>query len=273
VRLFVSPPPGAATWTVLRRASDTITGPNDAGAIVAAPWGRFEAVIDTDGLVNGTPAYYAVFYRDAAGAPLADPRARTRSVTPAATARDTSTDYMPLIRGRMQIALDNAVADGRLSHHRGRIPIVTAPSLKRDEMPLPIVSVHLDSDRPAERAVGDHLLDLELAEAGWDESEGWLSEVSLNVVGVCLNPDQRNALGRVLKHAILANRDIWHAHGIMRPAVNLTHTEMQPEASNAPLYIVAATFTFIVTSATTAARGEVEDAIATVNVIPEESRP
>lgn len=272
VRLFLSPPPGAWTWKVLRRASDTITGPTDAGAILVADWGRYEAIVDSDGLVNGTAAFYAVFYRDQAGDALADPRARTRSVTPAYTARDTAPDFLPLIRQRVEVALDAAIADGRLAHPRGRIPIVTAPSVKRDETPLPIVSVHLDADRPAERSIGDHVLDAELEAMGWDESEGWLSEVTVNIVAVALNPDQRNALGRALKHAVIINKDIWHANGLMRPAVILSHTEAQPEGANTALYIAAATFTFLIASTSTATRSEVVDTIATPAVI-EESFP
>ncbi len=258
VRLILSPPEGAADWRVLRRANGAITGPADPGAVVVAEWGRAEAIMDTDGLVNGVPITYRPFYRTAAGQPM--PLAPARTVTPAATARDTSARPLRLLRERIGLAMAAAVADGRLHPASGRVPVVLAAMVDPGKTTFPIVSVHLESDAPMGRAVADYIAGDELAGLdGWDVAEGWLSEVTINVVAVSLNPDERVVLGEVLKHAIASNLAVLNAHGLIRPAFTLSHAEPEPPANAAPLYVASGTFTCIAPTTSTAQRPEVAD--------------
>lgn len=262
VRIILSPPSGAAEWKVLRRASDSITGPDDAGAVLVADWGRYEGIIDDDGLVNGTAAYYRVFYRDAAGAPIL-PHGPAQSVTPAATARDTSPSPLRILRRRLELGLAAAVAEGRLTPRSGKVPIVVAPMVDPGKISFPIVSIHLDRDAPAERAVAEFLFEDATAD-GFDDTHGYLSEVSINVVAVSLNPDERLTLGEVLKHIVLSNHPVFLAHGLMRPSASLAHSEMAPDQNATPLYVAALTFTCLAPSQFTAAAPVITDATATV---------
>lgn len=265
VRLILSPPPGAADWRILRRTSDTITGPDDAGAVRVADWCRAEVWLDDEGLVNGTRVFYRVFYRNAAGAPIT-PAPDSVSVIPAHTARSPEITPLRVIRQRIEAGLAAAVADGRLKPPSGRVPIVIAPMMEREKIRLPVVSIHMESDRPMERAVAEYIASDELADGDIDITEGWLSEVTINIVGVSLNPDERVSLGEVLKHIILANLPIFSAYNIIRPAMTLTHSELVPEEKAAPLYVAAGTFTCIAPSTVTATGPAVTGITLAVNL-------
>lgn len=261
VRLILTPPPGAAEWRVLRRTTDTISGPNDAGAVVVEDWGRYEALIDDDGLTNGIAQFYRVFYRDAAGAPIL-PLAPSRSATPAHSARDTSTPVLRVLRKRVEAGLAVAVAEGRLKPRSGSVPLVVAPMVDPGKITMPVVSIHLDRDSPLDHALADFIATEELLDIGWDDTHGYLSEVAINLVAVSLNPDERITLGEVLKHILLVNRPVLNAHGIIRPAVTVTHSELQPDQNAVPLYVASCSFTCIAPTTATATASEITDATA-----------
>lgn len=251
MRLIIAPPAAAAEWRVLRRTTDTITGPSDNGAVVVAEWGRFEGVIDADGLVNGQPVFYRVYYRDRAGQPVAPGGPDNVTETPAAIARDTSADPMGVLRMRMVAGLAAAVADGRLTPRTGSVPVVTAPFVNPDKTTFPMISMHMDSDSPSERFIAEYIIGESLDGIGYDDTEGWLSQVTINLIAVSLNPDERNELGRVMKFIVAANLEILSAHGLMKPAITMAQTELAPEGQAAPLYLATGTFTCLcVTSAT-----------------------
>jgi hypothetical protein len=263
VRFILAPPADAAAWKVLRRIAQAPTGPTDPDAVLVADWSRAEAWLDDEGLTNGIPVHYRVFYRDAAGAPLL-PHAPAVTVTPAATARDTSASPLRLVRRRIEAGLAVAVAAGLLRPASGRVPILLAPMADPNKITLPIVSVHLESDRPLERGLADAIAMEDLGADGWDETTGWLSEVQINVVGVSLNPDERITLGEVLKHIIQTNMSVFAAHGLLRPAFSVSHSEMPPETTGAPLYVAAGTLTCLAPSTFTATSSSIVDAVATV---------
>lgn len=266
VRLILAPPGGAAAWRVLRRTTDTISGPEDPGAVVVGEWGDYEAIIDDDGLLNGVEQFYRVFYRDAAGQPIL-PLAPSRNCTPAATARDTSPDVLRILRKRVEAGLAAAVAAGRLSPRTGSVPLVVAPMVDPGKITLPIVSIHLERDAPLDHALADFIASEELAGLdGWDDTNGYLSEVSVNFVAVSLNPDERIALGKVLKHIMLVNRPVLLAHGILRPNFTLTHAELQPDQNAVPLYVASGSFSCIAPTTTTATAPEITDAVVTLSL-------
>lgn len=268
VRLILAPPAGAAEWRVLRRTSDTITGPNDTGAVMVADWSRDEALLDDEGLPNGVPQFYRVYYRDAAGQPII-PLAPSRSVAPAHSARDTSPPVLRLLRKRVEAGLAAAVAEGRLKPRSGSVPIVVAPMVDPGKITLPVVSIHLERDNPLEHALGDFIGTEELdGSGGWDDTLGYLSEVSINLVAVSLNPDERITLGEVLKHILLVNRPVLHAHGIARPSFTVTHSELQPDQNAVPLYVASGSFTCIAPTTATATAPEITD--ATVDIVLED---
>lgn len=263
VRLILAPPANAAAWKVLRRVAAAPTGPTDPDGVLVADWSQAEAWLDDEGLTNGIPVHYRVFYRDAAGAPLL-PHHPASTVTPAATARDTSASPLRLIRRRIEAGLAVAVTAGVLRPSSGRVPILLAPMADPNKISLPIVSVHLESDRPLERGLADHILSEDLGAAGWDDTTGWLSEVQINIVGVSLNPDERITLGEVLKHIVMVNMGVFAAHGLLRIAFSVSHSELAPESTAAPLYVAAGTLTCLAPSTFAATASSIVDAVATV---------
>ncbi len=253
VRLIPSrPPAGAVAWRALRRRAEAAppSGPDDNQAALVADWGDWDALVDTDGLENGQAYRYALFYRDADGAEIL-PRSAPRTVRPEASARDLSPDVPALVRARVEAHLAACVTDGQLTPRERHIPVVASPSVDAGRTSFPIVAVQLESDRPAERAIGD-LLSVEESEAldaaGFgdplDEQTGWLSDISVAITCVSLNPDERATLGRAVRHGLVANLPVWAANGLLRPAASITHSEMTPdEKGGVALYIAAVQFT------------------------------
>jgi len=274
IRLILSPPPGARQARILRRVVDptadpptAIPGPDDPGAVLVADWGDYLAVVDTDGLVNGVEQLYRAFYRNAAGQPIL-PHAPARKATPSYTARDTSAPVLRLVRERVAMALANAVAAGRLHPASGQVPVVQAPLIAAQAATFPIVSVHLERDQPVEFGIGNILLsDDELLALGWDETTGWIAEVTINVVGVTNNPDERITLGEVLQHAIVANLDVFAAHALIRPTLSMSHSEIAPETTNAPLYVAAGTFSCLAARSATATASEIANALVAASMM------
>lgn len=263
VRVVLAPPAAAGQWRILRSTTGVPSGPSDPDAVVAADWGRYEALIDHEAVVDGIAYTYRVFYRDAAGAALASD-SDTRTVTPSYAETDVSVSALRILRDRLAYGLRQAVASGRLQPATGRIPLVTAPAVNPDQVTLPIVSVHLASDRPADRGVSD-LVDMDMQGIGTDV--GWMSEITINVVGVSANPDERITLGEVLKHIIISSLPIFSVEGMLRCAFSLSHTEWSPDNTKAqPLYVAAGSFTCVAPSGTATTRASIIDTVITQGV-------
>jgi len=266
VRVILAPPWGAASWRVLRRTTDTITGPDDTGAVVVADWGRDEGFTDILGLLNGTEVHYAVFYRDAAGAEIL-PRASSAAVTPAYTARDTSADVLAVLFDRFTKGMALAVEVGKIRPKSMRVPVLCAPFVDPGKTELPMVTMHLDGEQPTEFGLSALLETEPLEGIGGDETEGNLCRVSVNIIAVSLNPDERNTLGRVLKHIVLSNLDIFEQQGLLNPTLSLNHTELLPETNAAALYLATASFSCLASSDATAAGAAIETVITALETI------
>jgi len=266
VRLILAPPADAASWRVLRRTSDTINGPDDSGAVLVADWGRDEGFTDIAGLVNGTEVFYQAFYRDAAGTEIL-PRHPAASVTPAYTARDTSVDVLAVLFDRFTKGMALAVEAGKVRPKSMRVPVICAPFVDPGKTELPMVTMHLDGEQPTEFGLSALLETEPLEGIGGDETEGNLCRVSVNIIAVSLNPDERNALGRVLKHIVLSNLDIFEQQGLLNPTLSLNHTELLPETNAAALYLATASFICLASSDATAAGVGIEAVITTPEII------
>ncbi|RVT91419.1 hypothetical protein EOD42_22450 [Rhodovarius crocodyli] len=260
VRVILAPPSGAASWRVLRRTTDTITGPDDTGAVVVAEWGREEGFTDIQGLLNGTEVYYAVFYRDAAGAEIL-PRAPSAVAIPSYTARDTSVDVLAVLSDRFSKGLAQAVDAGKIRPKSGRVQVLCAPFVDPGKTELPMVTIHLDSQQPSEFGLSGLLETEPLEGIGSDETEGNLTRVTVNIIAVSLNPDERNALGRLLSHIVVTNLDIFEQQGLQNPTLSVSHTELLPETNAAALYLATASFNCLASSDATAAGVGIETVI------------
>lgn len=205
IRLLLHPPMPATSWRVLRKLTDTFTGPNDPDAFVVYDGdGRY--FLDLRGLVNNTAVYYRVYYFTD-GVLLSE--TPTKSVTPKSTFGFQSTDAVSIVRDRLDLGLQSLVARGILKHPRSLIPVMIASPLLEEIVP-PLVTVHKTSDVPGARGLGE-LLETEQVEGGGDLAEGWLSDYQLNIIGWSLNSDQRKLLGDAIKHVLIANLPIFEA--------------------------------------------------------------
>lgn len=266
VRLIIAPPSEAHEWLVLRKTTDTIGGPDDATAVTVADWDNREDILDLTGLVNGTAVFYRAFYRRRDASPVL-PHLPSSSATPAYTARDTSADPLRLLRERFEAGLAIAVQQGRLHPRTGVVPLVMAPFVDPAKTTFPMMSMHLESDQPMEHGIGEYIAGHSIDGIGADETEGWLSQIAVNLIAVSLNPDERIELGRVMKHIVAANLEIFSSRGLIRPALTIAHTELLPEANAAPLYLATGSFTCLAASDATATGVPVETVTNTPEIV------
>lgn len=247
----------SVTWLrVLRKAGSgqTFTGPSDntTRTIDSAirPGDQTQllpSLLDSETVENGdTYTYIAYGYR----APVwlaSEPRSIT--VTP--TADQAGADPLDFIVRRIESGLKTEVAAGRLKPREGRVPVYTAPPQAEHTL-MPVVTVHLDIDQSADRALGEHIApdryenpdapDAMSPDDYWEEGEGWLSRWTCSVVGWSLNPDERNALRKAIKRIVMGNLPIFESEGMIQ--IELTMRDSEDFTTyNAPMYLTTGTLT------------------------------
>lgn len=188
-----------------------------------------------------------------------------RSLSAGRSARDPTIDPLTLLRDRLMLGLADEVEAGQLHPHTGRIPVLTAPP-QADTTAWPLVTLHLESDTAAERAIGEQLnRDRRSVDGLWWETEGWLSRYDLRVIGWSQNPDERFALRRALKRLIVGNLPVFAAHGLLTPDWSQQDSE-DFTTYNAPVYQTVGTFSCLAPTLLTWP----EPAIADLTVSPYE---
>lgn len=239
LRLFLTPPVGAVLWRVLRKGSDDFSTQDDETAFLAYE-GDEKVIVDARYLKNEQMAFYKPFYFDGT-AWTAGP---TSSGTPAAIYEEHSTDVLSFVRERLEAGLLVEVERGNLSSEIGYIQVYTAPpSLERD-LRFPLVTIHLESECPAERGLGETISGDEFDPIGfdWTESEGWLAQVQLQIVGWSLNSDERIELRKALRRLIVTNLPIFDAEGMQQINFSQLDVDAVDGEFNVPLYQVMNSF-------------------------------
>lgn len=231
LRVYVNPG-AAACWTILRRTDANFTSVNDPDAVVVAANTDSPVILDFIGLVNGTEYFYCDFGMVNGAVVMGTPV----SGTPVAAYSSGSVDPLVFVRDRLRLGLANEVKWGTLKPESGVIQVVTAPYALIEGIKLPCVSVHLESDAPGTRGVGEMQFPAGIGAGGWEENEGWLASFKLNVVGVSLNADERIALRQAIKRVIQANLTVFTAVGF----VNISFSQHDAESfteNAAPLFM------------------------------------
>lgn len=240
LRLFIEPPAGAVRWRVLRKGSDTFTGPDDDYALVAYE-GNDRVFVDSASLPNEVMAFYRPYYTTNGTDWTDGPSAYG---TPSATYEEHSTDALALLRDRLEAGLKVEVERGNFQTDLGYIQVYTAPpSLERD-IQFPLVTVHLNDDAPEVRGIGENISGDEFDFAGfeWEESEGWLSNVQITVIGWSLNSDERLELHQALRRIVIGNLSVFADKGINQVAFSSQDVDAVNGEYGAPLYQVLSTF-------------------------------
>lgn len=241
LRLFIQPPAGAVRWKVLRNGNGVFSGHDDASAAVAYE-GDDHVTLDTAFLQNEVMAFYAPFYTADGVTWTAGPVANG---TPSASYEEFTTDVMSVLRDRMESGLLVEVQRGSLINELGYVQVYTAaPSLERD-LRMPLVTLHLESEEPAERGIGDQLAggQFDAISASWEESEGWLSSVRIAMIGWSLNADERIELRKAIRRIVLANLPVFEAAGFVTVSLSQQDVDAVSGEYPAPLYQVMNTFT------------------------------
>lgn len=267
LRLYLTPPVGAVSWRVLRRTNPAaFTGPEDQGAVRVADRHTGNVVQDDTALENGFVYHYRVHYRDRAGNWIAEAAGQG---TPQDSYSGDNIDAQSVLIARLEAGLKVEVKRDRLMPESGDIPVVKAPFGLVEGITFPCVSVHVQTSAPLHRGIGEILMpDESIDGTAWQESEGWLSRVVLNVVAVSLNPDERAELRQALERIVLANLPIFAGRGLDLVEFTLSDVEDEgPKANNAILFMAAGTFSCVCPSFVTHDAGVVRDVEASVSVI------
>lgn len=239
LRLFLSPPAGASRWKILRKGADSFSGPDDAAAILVHE-GDSKVVLDARFLRNGIAAFYRPYYWiGGAWQPGA-----TTSGTPAAIYEDASTDVQSIVRQRLEDGLAEEVRRGTLKNELGYVQVFSAPPQVSDDLRFPLVTVELASEQPAVRGIGEGVIpdafDPDAFE--WADAEGWLSSVSLQVIGWSLNPDERIALRNALRRLVIGNLPVFDDAGMVQIEFSSQDVDLINGEFAAPLYQCLCTF-------------------------------
>jgi len=231
VQVFVVAPETAIKWRVLRRLDDLFTGEDDVEAVLVDE-SDDRAIIDVEGLVNGTVYYYKAYYFDGSVWTTSS----SVTVTPNAIYQGDEIDVLSILRSRLALGLSVEVARGVLKPKSGSIKVMNAPP-RFEDTTFPVVSVHLDSDSASEWATGSNLYFDEDA-----ESESWLARWQISIIGWSLNPDERIALRRAIKRIIAANYVIFSSkYGMVQ--IDFDQNDLEDmERYSAPVYQVATRF-------------------------------
>ncbi|CAH2606334.1 conserved protein of unknown function (plasmid) [Rhodovastum atsumiense] len=259
LRLYLTPPNEATSWRVLRRTNPAaFTGPDDPGAAMVVDRTDANVVMDAKGLSNGATYHYRVYYRGRTGAWIGHDEGQG---VPQASYAGDDADPQTVLRDRLEAGLKTEVQRGALLPQSGKIQVVTAPFAMVEHVTFPCVSVHLESDLPAYRGIGESFGDGEVIEGvGWDDGEGWLSRVVLRVVAVSLNGDERIALRRAIKRIVIANLPVFKAAGLDQVEFSLSdHEDEGPKNSNAILFMSVGQFSCIAPSYASHRVGPIRD--------------
>lgn len=243
LRLFIEPPATAVRWKVLRKGSDTFLAHDDASAYLAYD-GDERVVVDAAFLQNDVMAFYRPFYTDDGVAWSAGP---TAFGTPAATYDEATTDVLDLIRDRLEAGLKVECDRGSFATQLGYIQVIRgAASLERD-LQFPLVTCHLEVEDQNTRFIGEDVMG-DLYDAigdQWEESEGWLANVRLTLVGWSLNGDERNELRKAIRRVVMANLPVFASYGWEQVELRQEDVDAVNGEYQAPLYQVMNTFSCV----------------------------
>lgn len=244
IRLFLTPPAGAVAWRVLKMGSDAFGGHDDLDYAVIAYEGDEDVIVDAKDLLNEHKVFYRPFYRMADGSWR---NGATVHATPAATYEDHSTDVLSVVRQRLEEGLLVEVQREKLIAEYGYVQVFTAPPALEQNLRFPLVTITLEDESPSNRGIGDDISGDEFDAVGfdWFDSEGWLADVRLTIIGWSLNSDERIALRKAIRRIIIANLPVFSSLGM--DLVNLTMNDV--DALNgeydANIYQVMGTFTCV----------------------------
>lgn len=240
LRLFIEPLAGAVRWRVLRKGSDTFAGPEDPSALVVYE-GDERVFVDSASLPNEVMAFYRPYYTTDG---IAWTAGTTAYGTPAAIYEEHTTDAMSLVRARLEAGLKVEVERGNLQNELGYIQVYTAPPSLEQNLFFPLVTITLENDSSETRGIGENISGDQFDAIGFDwlESEGWLADVQITIVGWSLNSDERIELRKAIRRIIIANLEVFAAEGMDQVNLSMSDVDAVNGEYGAHVYQVMANF-------------------------------
>ena len=228
---------------ILRKPTNNISGPTDPDAtvvyvgagILCAPYrniyqpvdgitpGQYRQILDTVDLDYNTQYYYAIYAMDSGELSPSDP-ALVRATTPHVSAFEEIDILQTLIDYINPYMNAQIVTESLALRPSQRINVLNGPPLL-ESATWPMVSVHLDDDHPSEFAVGDIVGSNSPTGDGIVHRRGYMSDVSISVVGWTENPDVRKSLYRNLKGCLISVRQLLENVGLMNIVLSGRYAE------------------------------------------------
>lgn len=235
VKMFFEPPEKAENMKVMKKGSPGITGPDDQSAALVFT-GIRDYFVDDVGLMNGVTYWFKPFYLIGGDWVGGD----ERSVIPAYTDKDLTSDPLTVLRERLRSGFESAIEAGEVANVRV-IPVYDAPPQNTVDTPFPCVSLIYADESPAEEFIGMDIIGDSLDdESSWFDSHGYIGNFSIDIGIWCINPVQRRTLRKILRKLLLANNDVFSSHGFVNVTYNTRDEDMLNESP--PLYIVIGSF-------------------------------
>ena len=241
LRLFLTPPAGTKWWRVLKKGSDDFSGATDPAAVVAYE-GDEKVIVDATALQNGVRMYYRPYYLQSDNVTWQE--GPTSSGVPNATYQEHTTDALSFVRDRLSEFMLVEVQRGNFQTDLGYIQVYTAPpSLERD-LRFPLITMHLESEEPEDRAIGEDISGGGFDPVGsvWYDAEGWLARVELTIIAWSHNSDERIELRKALRRFVIANLPVLDGQGITQVSVSMQDIDAVNGEYGAPIYQVMASF-------------------------------
>lgn len=239
LRLFIEPPAGAVQWKVLRKGSSSFSGIDDPSALLVLD-GDDRVFVDSEALQNEVMAFYQPWYFDGTdwtAGPVA-------SGTPKADYTEHTTDVLSFVRDRLEAGLKVECDRGNFTPELGYIQVYTAPPSLEQNLRFPLVTIHLESEDPAERALGEAISGDTFDAIGfdWNESEGWLASVNLTIIGWSVNSDERIELRQAIRRLVIGNLPVFEEKGFQQVSLSQQDIDAVNGEYPAQIYQVMSNF-------------------------------
>lgn len=266
VQIDVQPPLTAVHWRVLRNETGAFPAFNDPLSVMVrdANKGDVTRFADFSNLSNGTLYHYQAFYWDGTAWTADTPV----TVTPATTYQDDSVDAQSIVRDRIVVGIAAEVARQALQPVAGSIDVLLAPPVFEDTR-WPVISVHLQSEAPVNRALGEEMANDELDQFTqlYDDHEGWAAKTTLQVIGWSLNADERVLLRQAIRRVIIANLGIFDEALLLQ--VEFSQSDIEDfQSYSAPVYETVGTFTCVTPLNVNVPRDTITSVTSTLTPIP-----
>ena len=229
---------------ILRKATPTFSGIADPGATRiysgsgniagefrsvflpgdVASSDSYRTVLDATVTDWNLTTYYAIYSSNAAESDVSTPVVLSALLPQVSTVEEP--DLIGLLLTFIASYLKQQIAIGGLLVPASvtQIQVVDGPPLM-DTAVFPVVSLHLDEDRPGGFALGDEIGHQDETGDEVVARRGFLSNVTIAAVGVTDNPEVRRSLYRALKACLIAARQLLEQHGLINVEVSGRYAE------------------------------------------------